>query len=483
MERFEDWPVDAVEQGIREDAGEWAGMRGYCHGRHVVGPSSLAHILCEDSVARATDGAGVTAVTARHGFDVERLRADFPNLRRQVNGRRLVYLDSANTSQTPTQVVTAMREHHERHTSNVGRSVHTLGLEATEAYETARADVAAFIGAGASGEVVFAKNSTEAINLVAHAFGNSGAGGFDDPRLRLGPGDEVLVTEMEHHSNLIPWQLLCGRTGAALRWIPLTDDGLLDLSELDRLVNERTRLVSLVHVSNILGTVNPVERIRERAREVGALVMLDASQSVPHMPVDVTDLDVDFVAFTGHKMCGPTGIGVLWGRHELLQVMPPFLGGGSMIDAVTMTGATYAPPPARFEAGTPPIVQAVGLRAAVGYLRAVGMDAVREHGRELTRHALEGLRSVPRLRLFGPADARRRGSLVSFALDGIDPDAVGKVLDAEGVQVRVGRHCAAPVCTRYGVPSMIRASFHLYTTAEEIDALVAALVKVQHVLG
>ncbi|MFC5183301.1 aminotransferase class V-fold PLP-dependent enzyme [Actinomadura harenae] len=422
------------------------------------------------------------APAAGRGLDVERLRADFPNLRRRVNGRRLVYLDSANTSQTPDQVVAAMGRHHRRHTSNVGRSVNTLALEATAAYEAARARVADFVGA-ASGEIVFAKNSTEAINLVAHAFGPGGTGGFDDPRLRLGPGDEVLVTEMEHHSNLIPWLLLCERTGARLRWIPLTGDGLLDLSDLDRLLNERTRLVTFVHVSNILGTVNPVEPIVRRAREVGALVLLDASQSVPHMPVDVAALGVDLMAFTGHKMCGPTGIGALWGRRELLRAMPPFLGGGSMIDAVSMTGATYAPPPARFEAGTPPIVQAVGLGAAVDYLDAAGMDAVREHGRDLTERALDGLASVPGLRLFGPPDARRRGGLVSFALDGIGHDDAGKVLDAEGVQVRVGRHCATPVCTRYGVPSMIRASFHLYTTGEEIDALVAAIRKVRHVLG
>ncbi|MEV5573177.1 SufS family cysteine desulfurase [Spirillospora sp. NPDC052269] len=423
------------------------------------------------------------APAAGRGYDVERLRADFPNLRRRVNGRALVYLDSANTSQTPDQVVAAMARHHRRHTSNVGRSVNTLGLEATAAYEEARSRVAAFVGAGSSGEVVFAKNSTEAINLVAHALGTSGADGFDDPRLRLGPGDEILVTEMEHHSNLVPWQLLCRRTGATLRWIPLTEDGLLDLSGLDGLLNERTRLVSFVHVSNILGTVNPVGPIVRRAREVGALVMLDASQSVPHMPVDLTALGVDLAAFTGHKMCGPTGIGVLWGRRELLRAMPPFLGGGSMIDAVSMTGATYAPPPARFEAGTPPIVQAVGLGTAADYLSAAGMDAVRDHGRELTERALAGLADVPGLRVFGPAGAARRGGLVSFALDGIGHDDAGKVLDAEGVQVRVGRHCATPVCTRYGVPSMIRASFHLYTTAEEVDALVAAVRKVRHVLG
>ncbi len=436
-------------------------METFDHGRHTVAP--LFH--CEDFVARAT------------GFDVERLRADFPILRRRVNGRRLVYLDSANTSQTPVPVLEAMRRHHERHTSNVGRSVHTLALEATGAYEGARAKVAAFVGAAAPGEVVFTKNSTEAINLVAHAFATRPVAGYDDPRFRLGPGDEILVTEMEHHSNLIPWQLLCERTGAELRWLPLTEDGLLDLGDLDRYLNERTRLVSFVHVSNILGTVNPVEPILARAREVGALVMLDASQSVPHMPVDAAALGVDFLAFTGHKMCGPTGIGALWARRELLEAMPPFLGGGSMIDVVAMTGATYAPPPARFEAGTPPIVQAVGLGTAVDYLSAVGMDTVRAHGRALTAYALEALSAIPGVRVFGPSDPALRGALVAFALDGVKPDDVGEVLDGEGVQVRVGRHCCAPACSRYGVPSMARASFHLYTTTAEVDALAAAVDK------
>src|SRR5215468_5371697 len=294
-------------------------------------------------------------------YDVEAIRADFPILSRTINGHPLVYLDSANTSQKPRAVVEAMVDHYLNHNANVARSVHTLGTEATEAYEGARATIASFIGARQPEEIVFTKNSTEAINLVAHAFSKTAA----DPRFRLGPGDEIVISEMEHHSNIVPWQLLCERTGATLRWFGITDDGRLDESRLSTLVNERTKLVSVVHVSNILGTINDPSRIVARAREVGALVMLDASQSVPHLPVDAAALGVDFIAFTGHKMCGPTGIGALWGRYELLDAMPPFLGGGSMIETVSMGGSTYAPPPMRFEAGTPPIAEAIGLGAAV----------------------------------------------------------------------------------------------------------------------
>src|SRR5690606_33559225 len=337
----------------------------------------------------------------------------------------------------------ALAEHYARHNANVAGSVHTLGTEATEAYEGARAKVAAFIGAATPDEVVFTKNSTEAINLVAYAFTN-GVGPF-----ALGPGDEVVISEMEHHSNIVPWQLLCERTGATLRWFRITDDGRLDLSDMDSQITERTKIVSVVHMSNILGTVNPPAAISARAREVGALVMLDCSQSVPHLPVDVADLGVDFIAFTGHKMCGPTGIGVLWGRGELLAAMPPFLGGGSMIETVTMERTTFMPPPARFEAGTPPIAQAVGLGAAIDYLTGLGMPAIRRHEQELTGYALQALATVPGLRLFGPAEPVDRCGILSFALDGIHPHDVGQVLDAEGIQVRVGHHCARPVCARF----------------------------------
>jgi cysteine desulfurase/selenocysteine lyase len=414
-------------------------------------------------------------------FDVDQVRADFPILEREVNGYRMVYLDSANTSQKPRQVLDALAEHYARHNGNVSRSVHTLGTEATEAYEAAREKVATFVGARSADEVVFTKNSTEAINLVAYAFSNAAADA--DPRFRLGPGDEVVISEMEHHSNIVPWQLLCQRTGATLRWFGVTEDGRLDESTLDELVTERTKIVSIVHMSNILGTVNATARITERVRQVGALLMLDCSQSVPHLPIDVVDLDADFIAFTGHKMCGPTGIGVLWGRAELLAAMPPFLGGGSMIETVTLGHTTFAAPPARFEAGTPPIAQAVGLGAAVDYLTGLDMRAVQWHEKEITAYALDALTTVPGLRIFGPATPVGRGGTISFALDGVHPHDVGQVLDAHGVEVRVGHHCARPVCARFGVPAMTRASFYLYTTTGEVDALVRGLEQVRKVFG
>ncbi|MEV0720047.1 cysteine desulfurase [Asanoa sp. NPDC050611] len=425
----------------------------------------------------------MTSLAIPSTFDVAALRADFPILGREVNGHPLVYLDSANTSQKPRQVLDVMRAHHERHNGNVSRSVHTLGTEATLAYEGTREKVAAFVNAPAADEVVFGKNSTEAINLVAYAFSNASVTPDSDPRFRLGPGDEVVVSEMEHHSNLVPWQLLCERTGATLRWFSVTDDGRLDESALDELVNERTKLVSIVHMSNILGTINDPARIVARAREVGALVMLDCSQSVPHLPVDVQALGVDFIAFTGHKMLGPTGIGVLWGRGELLEAMPPVFGGGSMIETVTMEKSTFAPAPARFEAGTPPIVEAVGLGAAIDYLSDIGMAAVQAHEKEITSYALDALTSVPTLRIFGPAVSEGRGGTISFALEGIHPHDVGQVLDDEGVEVRVGHHCARPVCVRYGVPATTRASFYVYTTTEEVDALVRGLERVRKVFG
>ena len=407
-------------------------------------------------------------------FDVERFRADFPILRREINGHPLVYLDSANTSQKPAQVLDAMRVHQERHNGNVSRSVHTLGTEATTAYEDARAKIAAFVNAGTPDEIVFTKNSTEALNLVAHSAGQY---------LKLAPGDEIVISEMEHHSNIVPWQLLCERTGATLRWFGVTDDGRLDESGLATLINERTKLISVVHMSNVLGTINDVSRIVARARQVGALVMLDSSQSVPHLPVDVRALGVDFIAFTGHKMLGPTGIGVLWGRFDLLAQMPPFLGGGSMIETVTMSATTYAAPPARFEAGTPPIAEAIGLGAAVDYLSGLGMDEIHRHEQEITAYALKTLADVPDVRIFGPSTPEGRGGTLSFAVGGVHPHDVGQVLDALGVEVRVGHHCAKPTCARFGVPAMTRASFYLYTTTEEIDALARGLDHVRRVFG
>ncbi len=405
-------------------------------------------------------------------FDVDAVRADFPILARTLGGHPLVYLDSANTSQKPQQVIEAIAGHYALHNANVARSVHQLGTEATAAYEGARAKVAAFIGAPTPDEIVFTKNSTEAINLVAYSYGQ-----------RLRPGDEIVITEMEHHSNIVPWQLLAERTGAKLRWFSVTEQGRLDLSDLDTLINERTKIVAYAHMSNTLGTVNPTAAITARAHAVGAVVLLDASQSVPHLPVDVTDLGADFIAFTGHKMLGPTGIGVLWGRGELLADMPPFLGGGSMIETVTLEKTTYAAPPARFEAGTPPIAEAIGLGAAVDYLTGVGMAAIQWHEKEITAYALDALTSVPGLRIFGPSVPVGRGGTVSFELAGIHPHDVGQVLDSLGVQVRVGHHCARPVCTRYGVAAMTRASFYLYTTIAEIDALVAGLERVRKVFG
>lgn len=432
--------------------------------------------------------AGTAAAAGLAGvrrYDVEQVRKDFPVLARTVHdGMPLVYLDSAATSQKPAAVLDAERAYYERHNANVHRGIHVLAEEATALYESARDRVAAFVGARDRREIVFTKNSSEALNLVAYAMSNAGAAGPEAERFRLGPGDEVVVTEMEHHSNLVPWQMLCIRTGARLRWIGLTDDGRLDLTDLDQVITERAKIVSFVHQSNILGTINPVAAIVARAREVGALTVLDGSQSVPHNPVDVTELGVDFLAFTGHKMCGPTGIGVLWGRHELLEVMPPFLGGGEMIQLVTMAESSYAPPPHRFEAGTPMIAQAVGLGAAVDYLNGLGMEAVAAHEHDVTAYALDVFGQVPGMRIIGPPTADDRGGAISFALTGSDgrplhPHDVGQVLDEQGIAVRVGHHCARPVCLRYGVPATTRASFHLYTTTAEVDALAEGLEKVR----
>jgi len=415
-------------------------------------------------------------------LDVERIRKDFPVLSRELPGeRQLVYLDSGNSSQKPAQVIETMREHLAMHYGNVGRAMHVLGAESTEAFENARDKIAAFVGAPSRDEVVFTKNASEALNLVAYSFGNPIN---TDPRFTLGPGDEIVISEMEHHSNIVPWQLLTQRTGATLRWFGVTDDGRLDLSGLTELVTERTKIISIAHQSNVLGTVNPVAEVLARAREVGALVMLDASQSVPHHPVDVARLGVDFVAFTGHKMVGPSGIGVLWGRGELLEAMPPFLGGGEMIEAVWMDRSTYAPVPHKFEAGTPPIVEAIGLGAAVDYLTGIGMDAIEAHERELTAYALDALREVPTLRLIGPDSLERRGGTLSFTLEGIHPHDVGQILDDEfGIAVRVGHHCARPLHLRFGIAATTRASFYLYNTPAEIDALVRGLHHVQKVFA
>ena len=406
--------------------------------------------------------------------DLDVIRKDFPILSRTVPGNEgagqpLIYLDSANTSQKPQVVIDTMVDHLERHNANLARAMHTLGAESTEAFEAARDKVATFIGAPEREGVVFTKNITEALNLLANTFA------WAEGDLRVGPGDEVVITEMEHHSNIVPWQLLTERTGATLRWFGLTDGGRLDLSNIDELINEHTQVVAVTWVSNMLGTVNPVAEIARRAHEVGALVVVDASQAVPQMPVDVQAAGADFLAFTGHKVTGPTGIGVLWGRTELLEQLPPFLGGGEMIETVTMERSTFAPIPHKFEAGTPPIVEAVGLAAAVGYLSAIGMENIRAHEEAVTGYALEGLASVRGVTVLGPATAHERGGAISFELEGVHPHDVSQVLDSRGVAVRAGHHCAKPAHQRFGVQSSTRASSYLYTAPVEIDALVEGL--------
>jgi len=379
-------------------------------------------------------------------------------------------------------VLDAEREFLVRSNAPVHRGAYQLGEEATDAYEAARAGVGEFIGAPFD-EVVFTKNATEAINLVAYAMGNAATAGPEAARFRIGQGDRIVVTEMEHHANLVPWQQLAERTGAELAWLGLTDDGRLDLESIDQVIDERTKVVAFVHQSNILGTINPVDVIAARARAVGALVVLDACQSVPHMPFAVSDYDVDFLAFSGHKMLGPSGIGVLWGRRDLLEHLPPFLTGGSMIEQVFMERTTFAPPPQRFEAGTPPISQAVGLHAAVQYLDGLGMDAVGAHEHVLTEYLLGRLGELHGVRVIGPANATDRGGAISFAVDGIHPHDVGQVLDDRGVAVRVGHHCAWPVCRRFGVPATTRASFYVYNGTDDLDSLVDGVVAAKQFFG
>jgi cysteine desulfurase/selenocysteine lyase len=402
--------------------------------------------------------------------DLEVLRKDFPILSRTVaGGRPLVYLDSANTSQKPQVVIDTMVDHLERHNANIARAMHTLGAESTEAFEASRDRVAEFIGAPSRDEVIFTKNVTEALNLLSNTFA------WAEGDLRVGEGDEVLITEMEHHSNIVPWQLLTERTGATLRWFGITDDGLLDLSRIDELITERTKVVSVAWVSNMLGTINPVRQIADRAHEVGAVVILDAAQAVPHLPVDVVESGADFVAFTGHKCVGPTGIGVLWGKADLLDRLPPFHGGGEMIETVTMERSTYAKAPHKYEAGTPPIVEAVGLGAAVDYLAHVGMDAIHAHEKAITGYALEGMATIPGLTVLGPTDPSVRGGAISFEIDGVHPHDVAQVLDSRGVAVRAGHSCAKPAHARFGVQSSTRMSSYLYTTPAEIDAFIEGL--------
>ncbi|WP_079053151.1 cysteine desulfurase [Streptomyces phaeochromogenes] len=407
-------------------------------------------------------------------LDVDALRKDFPILGRTVDsGARLVYLDSGATTQKPLHVLDAERDFYLRHNAAVHRGAHQLAGEATEAYESARRTIADFVGADED-EVVFTKNATEGINLVAYGLGNAH---------RIGAGDRIVVTEMEHHANLVPWQQLAERTGATLDWFGLTAEGRLDLSRIDELLDERTKVVALTHQSNVLGTLNPVRLIADRAHAVGALVVVDGAQSVPHRPVDVRELGADFLAFSGHKMLGPNGVGVLWGRRELLADLPPFLTGGSMIEVVEMDRATFLPPPQRFEAGVPMAPQAVGLAAAVDYLRALGMDEVAAHEDVLTARALQLLQEIPGVRIVGPRGTEERGSAVSFAVDGIHPHDVGQVLDDRGVAVRTGHHCARPIVRRYGVPATTRATFYVYNTLEEVEQLAEGVRAAQAYFG
>lgn len=413
--------------------------------------------------------------------DVAALRADFPILQTEVNGRPLVYLDSGATSQKPLAVLDVERRFYEEQNSAVHRGAHWLAALATESFEDARATVARFIGAKDE-EIVWTSNATEALNLITYAISNASQNGRSEGRgdeaareLAIGPGDEIVVTEMEHHANLIPWQELAARTGATLRFIPIDDDGALRLELLDEIVTARTRILAFTHVSNVLGSINPVDLLVAKARSVGALVVLDACQSAPHLALDVVALDVDFAAFSGHKMLAPTGIGVLYGRQRLLDALPPFLTGGSMITTVTMDHAEFLPAPQRFEAGTQRVSQAIALASAIDYLSAIGMARIAEHEAALGAALVDGLSTIPGVRVLGPKPGEQRVGLASFDVAGIHSHDVGQFLDDRGIAVRVGHHCAQPLHRRLGVTSTTRASTYLYSTAAEVEALITGV--------
>ena len=404
-------------------------------------------------------------------FDVQRVRADFPALRQSVHGRPLVYLDNAATTQKPTVVIDALRHYYEADNANVHRGVHLLSQRATDAYEAAREKIRAFVSARSTREIVYTRNATESINLVARAWGDA----------NVRSGDEVLITAMEHHSNIVPWQLLCERKGAVLRVAPMNDRGELLVDEFERLLSPKTRMAAVTHLSNALGTVNPVEELVRLAHRAGALALVDGSQAVYHMPTDVAAIGADFHVFTGHKLYGPTGIGVLYGREAVLQEMPPFLGGGDMISSVTFEGSTWNELPYKFEAGTPNIAGAVGLGAAIDYVRSIGFDAIRSHEAALLEYGTARLQEVPGLRLIGTA--ARKASILSFVMSGIHPHDIGTVVDRQGIAIRTGHHCAQPVMDRLGIAATARASLAMYNTADEIDALVVALERVRDLLG
>jgi cysteine desulfurase/selenocysteine lyase len=412
-------------------------------------------------------------------FDPVAIRRDFPIFERTIrDGKRLVYLDSGATSQKPQSVIDAELDFYRLHNAAVHRGAHQLAEEATDIYEGARQTVATFLGAS-DDEIIFTKSATESINLLAYAMGNAPIGN----RFHLTSGDGIVVTEMEHHANLIPWQQLAARTGASLTWFEVTPEGRLDLSNIDQVITEKTKVVALTHQSNVLGTINPLDAIVKRAHEVGAVVVLDACQSVPHMAVDVKELGVDFMMFSGHKTLGPTGVGVLWGKAKLLEELPPFLTGGSMIETVTMTGATWAPAPRKFEAGVPNMAQAAGLAAGLNYLIGVGMNEIHDHESRLTSYLIDMFSEISDLRIVGPTDMDMRGGSVSFTFGEIHPHDLGQFLDSQGIAVRTGHHCAWPLNRKMGVPATTRASFYLYNTFEDCDALIAGIHDAQKYFG
>lgn len=411
------------------------------------------------------------AMRAEAGFDVEKIRADFSILQERIHDRPLVYLDNAATSQKPDAVIEAIVHYYRHENANIHRGVHLLSQRATESYEAARTRVQSFLHAAEAREIIFTRGATEGINLVAQAFG----------RANVGPGDEVLITAMEHHSNIVPWQILCGEKGANLRVLPINDRGELQLDELKMFLSARTKLIAVSHVSNALGTINPVKWLIRIAHASGIPVLVDGAQAVPHLSVDVQDLDCDFYVFSGHKVYGPTGIGVLYGKFALLEAMPPYQGGGDMISSVTFEKTLYNKVPHKFEAGTPDIAGVIGLGAALQYVEAIGIDVVAAHEQELLAYATEKIGAVPGVRLLGTA--REKAGVLSFVMDSIHPHDIGTILDEEGVAVRTGHHCAQPVMDRFGVPATVRASFGIYNTTDEIDALVRGLERARKILG
>jgi cysteine desulfurase/selenocysteine lyase len=413
----------------------------------------------------------ISVPISRSRLDVDRVRQDFPILHQEVYGKPLVYLDNAATTQKPRVVIEAIRTYYERDNANIHRGLHALSERATDAYEKTRAKVCRFLGAREEREIVFTRGTTESINLVAASYG----------RQVLRPGDEIVVSTLEHHSNIVPWQLACEWTGARLRVIPITDAGELDLQQYEQLLGPRTKIVAISHVSNALGTINPIKRIVEAAHSVGARVLVDGAQAAPHLPIDVVDLGCDFYAFSGHKVFGPTGAGVLWGRAELLEEMPPYQGGGEMIRSVSFERSTWNRIPHKFEAGTPAIADVIGLGAAIDYVTSIGLPAIGEHERDLLEYATAQLRGIPKVRIVGTA--REKASVLSFVIDDIHPHDIGTVLDREGVAIRAGHHCAQPLMQRLGLSATARASFALYNTRAEVDALVAGIERVIEVFS